>query len=202
MPNPVLTMEAANLFCGAAPSDVNASNHLLLTELKLPGLDEQYVDHRPGGSPIAIEIDTIIARLESTFVLMGWAPQVAELVGSWQQNQNQFYAYGVVRDRMTGEATQSMAIMKGRLGRADPQNWRRGDVMHWNYAIRSITHYELYLAGEQIYYWDFFNNIRVVGGVDMNADINALLATGSIVSPATLAAPGIIQPTGGATPGG
>jgi hypothetical protein len=196
MPNPVLTMEKANLYCGAAPTDTNASNHLTITELKLPGLDEQYTDHRPGGAPVAIEIDTIIARLESTFVLVGLTPQVMELVGSWDTQQNLFFAYGVIRDRQSGEAAQAIAVMKGRLGRADPQNWQRGNVLHTQFSIRGIVHYELAIAGEQIYYWDFFNNQFVVGGVDRNADANALLATGAVATPTPLINPGIIPGTG------
>lgn len=184
MANDLLTWEAANLYAGAAPGDEANPNHLRITEIKLPGMDEQYVDHRPGGAPVAIEIDTGIARLECTFVLMGWSPQVAELIRSWVPVDNKFHAYGVVRNRQTGEASQAIAIMWGRLGRADPQNWRRGDPGHWNYAIRGITHYELKLVGQDegvdlIYKWDFFDNTLIVGNspnADRNIRVNQMLA--------------------------
>lgn len=192
MPNSIITMEKANMFCGAAPSDTNVSNHLIITELKLPAMDEQYTDHRPGGAAVAIEIDTIIARLECTFALVGLTPQVMGLVGSWQQSQNLFYAYGVLRDRQTGEALQAIALLKGRLGRSDPQNWQRGNVLHTQYSIRGITHYELNIAGEQIYFWDFFSNQFIVRSVDRNADTNNLLSTGSIAAPTPLIQPGVI----------
>jgi P2 family phage contractile tail tube protein len=184
----------ANLFCGAESADESNSNHLVLTEVKLPSLDNQFVDHRAGGAPITIEIDTIVGRLESTFVIAGWTPQISGLFYSWAGADNLFTMYGVVRDRQTGEAQQAIAYMRGKLGRSDPQNYRRGDVFHWNYAIRGITHYELQLADELIYFWDFFTNTFQVGGVNVMAAQNRFLDTG-----ATLGAPVLSgrSPTGG-----
>jgi uncharacterized protein len=180
MGNPLWTMEAANLYCGSGPDDGNASNHLSLTELKLPGLDVQFVDHRAGGAPVAIEIDTVIARLECTFTLIGVTPQVMGMLGGWGNGQkNSFDAYGVIRDQATGAAMQAHANLLGMLSRADPQNWRRGDVMHTVYSIRGIVHYELDIAGEQIYLWDWATNTRIIGGTDLNAATNSLLLTGS-----------------------
>ena len=172
------TMEAANLYCGDSASDANASNHLTLTELKLPGLDLQYVDHRAGGAPVAIEIDTVIARLECTFSLVGVSPQVMGMLGSWSTQKRVFNAYGVIRDQVTGQAAQAQAQLNGQLSKVDPTNWRRGDVMHVAYAIRGITHYELNIAGEPIFFWDFSTNTRIVGGVDQNKLINGLLQIG------------------------
>jgi phage tail tube protein FII len=142
-----------------------------------------------------VEISTVIARLECTFVLLGLTPQVMELIGSWASTMNYFTAYGVIRDQSTGEAAQAMAVLKGMLGRSDPQNYRRGDVMHTNYSIRCIMHYELNIAGEQVYLWDFPTNTRVIGGVDQNAVINNYLSTGAT----NVAA--LIQTTGGFVPG-
>jgi P2 family phage contractile tail tube protein len=184
MSTPVQTMEAANLFCGKDPKDVSVSNHLVLTEIKLPALDEVYVDHRAGGAPVAIEIDTVINKLESTFILLGWTPSVAALAASWERNQNHFYMYGVIRDRQSGDIIQAIAHLIGRLGKTDPQNWRRGDVMHWNYALKGIVHYELSIGGQPMYYWDFFTNDLRIGGVPRNDQINTAL--GIPAAPATI----------------
>ena len=180
MANNVMVMDYANLFCGAGPHDDAASNHLILTELNLPAMDVQYSDHRAAGAPIYIELDTGMARLEATFVLVGLTPQVKNLVNSWVLTERKFFAYGNVRDHNTGIAYQAAAAFIGQLGRADPQNFRKGDVMHTNYAIRSITHYELQLAGEPLVLWDFFTNVRQFGGVDKNAEINANLHINSV----------------------
>ena len=175
MPNPVQIMDYANLFCGSGPADDASSNHLVLTELNLPAMDVQYNDHRAAGAPIYIELDTGMARLEATFVLVGITPQVMNLVNSWVLTERKFFAYGNVRDHNTGLAYQAAAAFIGQLGRADPQNFRKGDVMHTNYAIRSITHYEFALANEPLVMWDFFTNTRFFGGRDKNAEINSNL---------------------------
>jgi P2 family phage contractile tail tube protein len=149
-------MEYANLFAGSAPENDTASNHLVISEVKLPSMDVQYVDHRAGGAPVAIEIDTIMARLEATFVLVGITPQVMELLYAWEPHQDRFFVYGSLRDQVSGNAVQAAAFFRGQLGRVDPQNFRKGDLMHVNYSIRGITHYELKIGSEAVYYWDFF----------------------------------------------
>jgi|GEM_PF-600481 len=181
MPNPVYVMDYANLFCGSGPADDEASNHLILTEVNLPAMDVQYADHRAAGAPIYIELDTGMARLECTFVLVGITPQVMNLVNSWITTERKFFCYGNVRDHNSGVALQAAAAFIGQLGRADPQNFRKGDVMHTNYAIRSITHYEFALADQPLVLWDFFTNTRFFGGMDKNAEINSNL---NIMAPA------------------
>jgi hypothetical protein len=179
MANRVWTLEDVNLFCGDAPNNNQDSNHLVLTEMKLPGLDAQYTDHRAGGAMVNIEINNMIGRLEATFVLVGMTGQVMKLVNSWAYNNRWFTAFGVIRDQQTGQVAQGAALIKGQLGRADPQNWTRGNVLHTTYAIRGIMHYEFYIAGDRIYLWDYFNNTLVVGVEDQTAVINSLLHTGN-----------------------
>src|SRR5215207_2818450 len=173
MSSNVYLMEAANLFCGDA--DPSLSNHLTISDLKLPELAENYVDHRPGGAPLAVEIDTHMNRLESTFTLAGWQPQVQTMIGLSTTANQVFTAYGVIRDRRNGRALEGKAVMQGRLGRVNPQNWRRGDLQSHEYAIRAIMHYALWLEGEEMFFWDFFLNTRRTGGIDVNRDINRIL---------------------------
>jgi P2 family phage contractile tail tube protein len=172
MANEILNLDYANLFCGSAPDNSSNSNHLLLTEIKLPALDTQYVDHRAAGAPIYIEIGTGMARLECTFVLVGVTTQVMALVDSWASEERNFFMYGNLRNQQTGVAAQLQAAFVGQLGRADPQNYRKGDVMHTNYSIRQIVHYELGIAEDAVYYWDFFSNVRKQKGRDFNSEIN------------------------------
>ena len=105
----------------------------------------------------------------------------------WIDNENWFFAYCVLRDRQSGEAFEGVATMKGRLGRADPQNWRRGDLQHWAYSIRGIVYYQLKTDNDLLYEWNFFENLFIVGGVDRNERVNEILRTGMVT---TTAAPG------------
>ena len=94
-------MEAANIYAG--DHDPSASNHVSLQTLKLPAIEQNYVDHAPGGSPMAIEISTHINRLEATFNLAGWTPHVMVLLRRGKAHAR-FTVRGVIRDRKTGEA--------------------------------------------------------------------------------------------------
>ena len=156
----LLTLEAANLFCGRNTE----SHHLRLLDVRLPGMDEQYVDHRPGGAPVGIEVDVQLNKLQCDFTLAGWTPHVAELVDAWSTNQQQFMFYGALRDRVMTNVVQAAATMTGRLGRADMQSYRRGAENAWAYSIRAIIYYQLIVGDETVYEWDFFTNTLTVAG--------------------------------------
>ena len=184
-------MEAANIFAG--DHDPSASNHIAIQTLKLPGLENNYVDHAPGGSPMAIEIDTHLNRLEATFNLAGWTPHVAVLLRQWDQKMRTFTARGVIRDRRTGEALQGMAIMEGSLGRVNPTDFRRGDLFAHEYSIRGITSYELTIAGNQLFKFSFFDGQYIIGGRDTNGAELAMLGLNS----GGTAGAGLVGPAGG-----
>jgi phage tail tube protein FII len=174
--NTVYVMERANLFAG--DTDPSHSNHLVLQTLKLPALEYNLVDHAPGGAPVAIDVPTHITRMESTFALAGWQPYVQKLIGLSNRANMHFTAYGLIRDRKTGQAIQARSIMFGQLGRVNPTDFRSGDLMGHEYSIRGITHYELYFREEEIYYWDYFTSIFRVGGQEQNDDLNRVLSIG------------------------
>lgn len=162
----LLTLEAANMVCGTVD---DSAQFLRLVNVKLPGMDEQYLDHRPGGAPVAIEVDVQINKLRCDFTLAGWTPHVAELLDAYSAGQQMFWFYGALRDRITGNVVQAVAYMIGRLGVADMQAWQRGTINAWDYAIRGIIRYTLTVADlnsggvETVYDWDFFTNEFATG---------------------------------------
>jgi phage tail tube protein FII len=168
MPNPVLVMDYANLFCGSAPQNDKASNHLTLMQVQLPTLDIQYVDHRPGGAPVATEIDVQMARFEVKFQLVGIVRQVWQLLLRLDPTANDFWIYGNVRDQMTGLTIQAEAYVQGQLAAVEPSPFKRGEVMSANYTIRGIRRYTFNLANTPVYAWDFWNNTWAVAGFNQS----------------------------------
>jgi phage tail tube protein FII len=184
-PMTLFVMESANLIVTDAvvnPSAPGITTHLSLQEVKLPGLEENYVDHIPGGAPVAMEVSMHINRLESTFNLAGWQPEIAVVLGKSDRIAQRFTCYGLIRDRRSGAPLQAKAVMEGRLGRVNPTAFRKGDLMHHEYSIRGITHYELYMGipptGDEsiIYWWDFFTSDFIIGDRNMNQDLVNILA--------------------------
>lgn len=180
MPNPLLVMDFANMYCGSAPDDDGASNHLSLTQVELPQLEVQYVDHRPGGAPVSVEIDVIQTRMECKFELLGVTRQVMQLLYGHMPRAENFFIYGSIRDQLSGEAIQLEARIRGQLGLVGLGPFTRGgEPMKTRYAIRGINAYTLSMgdapAGSEekrqnlpIYDWDFFTNVWSVGGINQN----------------------------------
>jgi phage tail tube protein FII len=178
-------MEGCNMIIGTSGNEPapGLSTHLVISEMKLPGIEENFVDLIAGGAPVATEVNTHINRLESTFILDGWQPEVMGCIQTADTTLQQFFAYGAIRERRLGQMCQSKAEMWGRLSRVNPTNFRRGDMLRHEYSIRGITHYELWMsrAGKtkmtQIYYWDFFNSdFRIMSpNGDVMHDANAEL---------------------------
>ena len=171
-----LVMEAANLFCG--DHDPTASKHLTLEELQLPALQEIFQDHHPGGSLFQIEVSLGIQKLEPTFKLSGWDPDLLVQFGLGAKVTRVFTAYGVIRNKRTGEALQAMAVMHGRLGKVEAGAFSRGELQSHDYAINGVMHYELHFGGKEKLYFDFFESEWRVDGNDANADERRLLNIG------------------------
>ena len=181
----IYVMESANMICGNSGGRGSApgiSTHLVLQELKLPTLEENYVDHAPGGAPVAIEIPTHQNKLEATFNLAGWDPKIMSYIGQNDPTYQVFTAYGLIRDRRTSRAHQAKAVMEGRLGRVNPTAFSKGNLMSHEYSIKSIVSYKLLMQEQangpldEIYWWDFFTSVRRVGGKDLNRDMIRMLA--------------------------
>lgn len=195
MPANVYTMEAVNLVCGDTGTEASAGRHthLQIAELKLPGIEENYVDYTPGGAITAIEIPTHFQKLEATFNLNGWQPEIMGLLGQNNPELTRFTAYGLVRDRRSGGACQSVAVLWGRLGRVNPSAFRRGDLMVHEYSIRGIIHYDLRMSlkpkqePSQIYYWNFFESrfeVYLDGkAVDLLKDMRTVLNLPNVSPP-------------------
>ncbi len=179
MPANFFVMEAANLFCG--DHDPTNSKHLTLTELQLPTLQEMYQDHHPGGSLVATEVAVGVEKLEPTFKLAGWDPTMLDLFGLGRKGQKTFTAYGVIRNKRTGEAIEAKAIIEGRLGRIEAETFQRGELQSHDYSINGVTHYELWWAGREKFYWDFFTAEFRIDGQAQNADELRILRIGSAV---------------------
>ena len=160
MPNFPLVLDYANLYCGTSPYDERASNHLVLAELVLPTMEIQYVDHRPGGAPVAVEIDVVMTRLELSFEVVGITPQIMALLRNLEMRKHDFHAYGNLREYNSGVAMPLRALFRGQLSKVEPKPFRRGDVFTMKYQVRGIMKYELYVGDQEvpIYRWDFFTN--------------------------------------------
>lgn len=173
MSGTVYMMEAVNLFCG--DHDPTKSKHLTIVELKLPDLQEMFADHHAGGAQVAVEMPVGIQKLEPTFKLGGFDPDLLTEFGLNTRYRNNFTAYGVIRDQRRGAAIEAKAIIEARLGKVAPDAFQRGEMQGHEYAMNSVVHYELWFDGNPKIEWDFFTNIWRIDGQDQNAVENRIL---------------------------
>ena len=158
------------------------STHLEITNLKIPMLEINYVDVTPGGAPVQIEVPMFMNKLEATFTLAGWNPAVMAMIGQTARALQRFTAYGLIRDRRTSAALKSVAMFECQLGRVNPTEFRKNNLQEFEYALHSIVHFELYMQEQagvepaEIYFWDFFTSDFRIGRVNVNTDLNAILA--------------------------
>ena len=131
----IYVLEAVNLFCG--DHDPQASKHLTITELKLPDLQAIYADHHPGGARVAIEVELGVQKLEPTFKLAGFDPDLLSQFGLGSRMKNIYTAYGHIRDKRTGKDIEAKAIIEARLGKIAPDAYSRGELVGLRRARRA-----------------------------------------------------------------
>lgn len=169
----VYLMKAVNLFCG--DHDPTKSKHLTIAELKLPDLQAIYADHAPGGGMVSVEFEVGVEKLEPTFKLNGFDPDLMAEFGLGAKIRNVFTAYGVIQDQRTGREIESKAVIEARLGRVAPDAFTRGEMQGHEYAMNSVVRYDLFFDNSPLIEWDFFTNKWRIKGVDQNAETNRIL---------------------------
>lgn len=169
----VYLLNAANLFVG--DHDPSKSKHLTLAELKLPDLQAIYADHHAGGALVATEFEVGIQKLEPTFKLNGFDPDLISEFGLGSKIRNIFTAYGEIVDQRTGKSIEVKSIIEARLGKIAPDAFKRGDLHGHEYSMNSVVRYEIWFDNSPKLEWDFFTSLWRVDGVDQNGDTNRIL---------------------------
>lgn len=160
----IYTLTAVNLFCG--DHDPENGKHLTLAELKLPDLQAIYADHMAGGAPMGIEVEVGFNKLEPTFKLNGFDPELLSQFGAGGSAgyRRRYTAYGNLRDERSGRDIPVRSIIEGRLGRVAPDAFQKGELQGHEYAINSVVHYEVWFDDREKLYWDFFTRDWRVDG--------------------------------------
>lgn len=170
----IYLLEAVNLFMG--DHDPSASNHLELEELKLPEPTIKTSEHSPGGGVMTVDFTmNIIEKLEPTFKLRGFNPERLKQFGLNTPYRGVFTAYGVIRNKRSGQAIEAKAVIEAKLAKIAPDAFKRGDDFGHEYSLMEVVHYELLVAGGEVFSIDFFENTYRVGGVDQFGDVNRIL---------------------------
>lgn len=177
MASSLLYQEGANLFVGDA--DPSASLHLVLESAKTPALEETTGEWGAGGSIGSVEVGSgKLKPLQFGFKLKGPQPDVLVQFGLGSRRRLNYSVYGSLRDKRDGSITQSKAIIQGRMTKVEGDEFKAGELAGYDHAITEIFHYELFIGGRELYYYDYLTTTWRVNGVDQNADVRSALNLG------------------------
>ena len=170
----IFLLEAASLFLGDA--DPTAAKHLTLDSLALPELEYVTVDHHGGGAAGEISMSmNSIRKIEPTFKLAGFDADSYRLFTAGAGAPTKYTAYGVLRSKQDGKALQAKTVITGVLGRLAPDAFDRSQKLGHDHRIVEVTPYELMVAGEEWFYWDYFTTKRRRLGIDELAEVRTML---------------------------
>jgi P2 family phage contractile tail tube protein len=135
-----------------------------VTELSLPKIAAKLEEFRAGGMDAPVEFDMGLEKLEGSFTLAEYDPEVLKLFGLTLGNNTAVTMRGYAEDEM-GNSQALVAEMRGRLKDQDPGSWKPGDNAELKGAI-SCVYYRLQINGKDVYEIDVLNMVRKIGGVD------------------------------------
>ena len=138
----------------------------LIETLTLPTITLKMEEFRGGGMDAPVEHDMGMEKLEGTFQLQEYNPDIMALLG---QANVQLTARGAIR-RDGEDAAAVVVNMTGMLKQKEPGDWRAGEssMPTFSYTLR---YYKLTVDGREIYEIDKVNMVRRVNGVDQLATI-------------------------------
>ncbi len=166
--------EAANLFVG--DNGPNNSKHLSLVNITLPSMKEASEEHKAGGAIGSLNIGfNFLEALEVKFKLVGSDPQAKVQFGIGAQATKPYTIYGGIRDKNGGRLIERKVIVHGRMLEMIEDEFERAKLLNQDHTISEIIHMEWYEDGAEIYYYDWFNTVFRVNGVDQRQDLRAIL---------------------------
>src|SRR3954469_8749499 len=98
----------------------NNSKHLTLDGMKLPTLEEISEAYHAGGAIGEIDVGGLgLKKLEITFKIKGYDPQIMSQFGLGSRGRMPYTAYGLIRDKKSNAAIELKAVAWARLGKME-----------------------------------------------------------------------------------
>lgn len=170
-------VEAANLFMG--DHDPEADNALTLETIQLPALEQTMIEYNPGGGIGAANFaTTMLGALAMPFKLRGMDPDRIGLFGLGSNRRRIFTGYGAVRNKRDNTGIKAKFIVEGVIGSISATEFARGSGIDFDYKIAEVVNYQLWMDEREVYYYDWFNKVFRVDGVDEYAETRSLLGLG------------------------
>jgi uncharacterized protein len=143
----------------------------VVTDVTLPTLTIKSEDFRAGGMDAPIELDMGMEKLDMSFTLAGDHPEAIRNVGLRLFGYKLVQFRGALLDEDTGIVRAVKITAIGKVFEQSPGEVQPGAMQSKAYRM-NLTRYQYEQDGVVIQNFDIPNNIRMVGGIDQNAEIS------------------------------
>lgn len=145
-----------------------------IPEVTLPTLARKLEEHRAGGMDGPIDFDFGMEKMEAELKGAGFIAGLTSKWGARQHDATMLRFVGAL-SRGTSEQVESCeAVMRGRIAKIDPGSNKAGDPTEQTYSY-SLSYFRLTVGGLVMFEIDLVNMICIVDGVDVLADVRAVL---------------------------
>lgn len=139
---------------------------------KLPDLNVQTDEYRGSGMDAAVDLDMGMEKLDGTFTLADYDPEVIKLFGLFSANTQI-----VLRGAIQRQGEQAVAVevrMQGGVKSLSRGDWQQGQRSSIDVGYNA-NRYSEKIAGETVVDIDIINMKRVIGGVDQLQSMRSAL---------------------------
>jgi phage tail tube protein FII len=161
----IYLMQSASLLAGDA--DPGNTHFLDITGVKLPMLQENSTDHKPGGGALGIKIGMgQTEALTLSFKMKGLTPDLLTQFGVNAPRRRKYTIRGSVLDLRENIEIPGLCVVEGRMMKADLSEFSPDNGVDADYEIHEVVHYELHLNNQEKYYFNFFTGpagVRING---------------------------------------
>lgn len=144
----------------------------IIDTLTLPTLTVKMEEFRGGGMDASVELDMGMEKLEGSFSLAEYNPDIVALYGLASAN-TQLTARGAIR-RDGEDAVPVVVNMTGLIKELDPGDWKAGDMATGTFAY-TLRYFKLTVGGRELVEIDKVNMIRRINGVDQLQSIRTAI---------------------------
>ena len=144
----------------------------IIQTLTLPTLTIKMEEFRGGGMDAPVDLDMGMEKLEGTFELAEYNPDIIALFGLASAD-TQLTARGAMR--RDGEAAVPAVVnMTGSIKELDPGDWQSGDMSTGTFGY-TLRYLKITVGGRELVEIDKVNMIRRIDGVDQLESIRTAI---------------------------
>lgn len=144
-----------------------------LEEFNPPKLTLKLEEFRGGGMDSSIELEMGMEKLEASFSLIAYDPDVLSLLGVRSATGTPYVARQAL-ENLDGTVTAVVHTMRGKMKMQDPGTIKPGEKTSLKCDI-ALQYYKLTHGGVTIHEIDVQNMVRIVNGIDVLAAQRAAL---------------------------